>query len=123
MFQGTQLNLNQDNYSTNSYASSHLFLKTSSRLLKIYPEDILWIEAFGDYVNIHTGNERFTIHSTMKGIEKKLSTDEFVRVHRSFIVRLDKISTIEGKVLVVNKKLIPISNSYRKPLIDRLNLL
>ena len=116
-----QLNVRQENYDYGT--TNHIFLKASARLLKIYPEDILWIEAFGDYVNIHTVNEKYTIHSTMKGIDKKLPSEDFARVHRSYIVRMDKISTIEGKVLVIDKKLIPISNSYKKSLIERLNLL
>src|SRR3990172_7627489 len=108
---------------SNERFNSHIFLKASARLLKVYPEDILWIEALGDYVNIHTSGGNYTIHSTMKGIERKLPTDDFIRVHRSYIVRLEKITTIEGKILVIDRKLIPISNTYRKGLMKRLNLL
>ena len=68
---------------------------------------------------------RYTVHSTMKDIESKLGTDEFIRIHRSFIVRLDKISTIEFPNLTLenNKKSIPIGGSYRDDLNSRLNFI
>ena len=112
---------NEDN--TPVIRNGHIFLKAAARLLKIYPEDILWIEALGDYVTINTSKERYTVHSTMKGIESKLPSNDFVRVHRSYIIRIDRIAAIEGKILVIDKKLIPVSKSYKKGLMQRLNLL
>ena len=100
-----------------------IFLKSDGRLLKINAEDILWVEALADYVTIHTVAAHHTIHSTMKAIESNLPAHEFVRVHRSFIVRLDKIATIEDDNLFINKQLIPIGRSYRDELMKRLNLL
>src|SRR5687768_1455738 len=71
-----------------------IFVKSNSRLVKVRTEDIYFIEALKDYVVINTSNTRYTVHSTMKDIEKKLSSNEFIRVHRSFIVRIDKIVAI-----------------------------
>ncbi|MGL4598901.1 MAG: LytR/AlgR family response regulator transcription factor, partial [Bacteroidia bacterium] len=74
---------------------------------------------------INTSNARYTIHSTMKDIEKKLSPNEFVRVHRSFIVRLDKIVSIEHPNLQLEdeKKPIPIGGSYKEELAKKINQL
>ena len=119
MFQPNSL----ENLSSEQQSSEHIFLKATARLLKIYPEDILWIEAYGDYVIIHTADEKYTIHSTMKGIDSKLPSSSFIRVHRSYIVRIDKIDAIENKILIINNKLIPISKTYKKPLMKCLNLL
>ena len=82
------------------------------------------MEALKDYVVINTDNARYTIHSTMKEIEKKFSKADFIRVHRSFIVRIDKIVAIEQNNLIMekDKKLIPIGGSYKDDLHNKLNM-
>ena len=83
------------------------------------------MEALKDYVVINTSSARYTIHSTMKDIEKKLPVNDFIRVHRSFIVRIDKIVAIEQPNLILeeDKKLIPIGGSYKDDLSKRLNMI
>jgi DNA-binding LytR/AlgR family response regulator len=102
-----------------------LFVKSNSKLVKVKTSDISYVEALKDYVIINTVNTRYTIHSTMKDIEKKLPASDFIRVHRSFIVRMDKIVAIEQPNLILedDKKLIPIGGSYKDALTKRLNLL
>jgi DNA-binding LytR/AlgR family response regulator len=101
-----------------------LFVKSNSRLVKLKMSDIYYVEALKDYVVINTLNTRYTIHSTMKDIEAKLPESEFLRVHRSFIVRIDKIVAIEQPNLILenDKKVIPIGGSYKDDLAKRLNL-
>ncbi len=101
-----------------------LFVKTNSRLVKIHMKDIFFVEALKDYVVINTELTRYTVHSTMKDIDKKLSPSEFLRVHRSFIVRVDKIVAIENHSLLLekDKKTIPIGGSYKDELLQRLNM-
>lgn len=101
-----------------------IFVKSNSKLVKLNTKDIFFIEALKDYVVINTGDTRYTIHSTMKEIEQKMGTVEFIRVHRSFIVRLDKIVTIEFPNLQLenDKKSIPIGGSYREDLNNRIKL-
>ena len=98
------------------------FVKTDSRIIKINKIDILCIEALADYVAIVTVKEKFIIHSTMKGLENKLPPNDFMRVHRSYIVRLDKIESIDENTLAINKKLIPIGGSYKKKFMEQINL-
>ena len=83
------------------------------------------IEALKDYVVINTLETRYTIHSTMKDIVSKLSPVQFIRVHRSFIVRLDKIAAIEYPNLQLekDKKTVPIGGSFKEQLMEKLNLL
>ncbi len=100
-----------------------VFVKVDSQLVKVNTSDILWVEAFGDYVNIFTETNKYIVHSTMKGMENKLSSDHFFRVHRSYIVRLQKIKAIEETLIIIGKKLIPIGDSYRSALMKRLNML
>ena len=78
-----------------------IFVKSNSRLVKLNTVDIYFVEALKDYVVINTLGSRFTIHSTMKDIERKLPDPQFLRVHRSFIVRLDKIATIEQPNIIL----------------------
>lgn len=100
----------------------HIFIKVASRFIKLELKNILYIEALADYVTIHTSTEKFTIHSTMKGIENTLPGNEFARVHNSFIVRLDKIAAIEDNSITIGKVLIPVSRNKLKPLMQRLKL-
>jgi len=108
----------------NKESKEFIFVKSNSRLVKLKTEDIYYIEALKDYVVINTLNSRYTIHSTMKDIEKKLPTEDFIRVHRSFIVRLDKIAAIEQPNLILEneKKTIPIGGSYKDELVRKINL-
>lgn len=109
----------------NKDSKDFIFVKSKSRLVKIKTNDIYYVEALKDYVVINTLETRYTVHSTMKEIVSKLSGDQFIRVHRSFIVRVDKIAAIEYPNLHLEneKKVIPIGGSYRDELMDRLNLL
>lgn len=99
-----------------------IFVKSNSKLVKLNTKDIYFIEALKDYVVINTKETRYTIHSTMKEIETKMGNTEFIRVHRSFIVRLDKIAAIDFPNLVLedDKKVIPIGGSYRDDLNNRI---
>lgn len=102
-----------------------LFVKANSRLVKVMLKDIYFIEALKDYVIINTQNTRYTVHSTMKEIDKKLGNIEFARIHRSFIARLDKIQSIDSQNVILenDKKVIPVGGSYREELMQKLNML
>jgi DNA-binding LytR/AlgR family response regulator len=101
-----------------------LFIKKeSSRFVRLTFREILYIEALADYVNIYTAEGRHTILSTMKAIETKLPLRDFMRIHRSFIIRLDKISEIEENAVTIGGKSIPISRSNKEDLFRRLNLI
>ena len=102
-----------------------IFIKANHKLVKLKPADVTYVEALKDYVIINTPTGRFTIHSTMKDIEAKLSSKYFIRVHRSFIVRVDKIASIEQPNLTIegDGKTIPIGASYKEELLNKINLL
>lgn len=108
----------------NKDSQEFVFVKSNSRLVKLNTKDIYFVEALKDYVVINTLDSRYTIHSTMKDIEKKLPAEQFTRVHRSYIVRLDKIAAIEYPNLHLenDKKIIPIGGSYRDELVNKINL-
>jgi len=100
----------------NKEENEFVFIKSKSRFVKINLSDIMLIEALKDYVIIHTNEGKFTIHSTMKDIEKKFNFDNFFRVHRSFIVNTNKIKVIEHSNIFIEgfNKEIPIGGSYKE---------
>ncbi len=112
-------------FSENIPLSNHefLFAKVNGVLTKICMKDILWIEALGDYIVVNTLEKKYTIHSTLKSIENKLSSDKYIRVHRSYIVSLENINSIDDNTIVINKQLIPVGFVYKENLTKRLNLL
>jgi DNA-binding LytR/AlgR family response regulator len=99
-----------------------LFVKSSFQLVKVIMKDILYVEALKDYVTLHTISGKYIIRSTMKGIQEKLPTDRFVRVHRSFIVRIDKIISIDHtKVILEYNKDVPVGGLYKEEFLKRIN--
>lgn len=99
-----------------------IFIKDSHILQKINFNDILWLEAQGDYVKVNTTHKSYMVHATLKSIEDKLPP-QFIRVHRSYIISLDKADRIEENIIYVKNKSIPVSDSYWKSLKDSLNIL
>lgn len=99
------------------------FVKKGNSIVKINISDVIWIESLGDYVSLCSGAEKYVIYSTMQDILKKFPKVDFIRVHRSFIVRISKIESIEDDVIQCGDKLIPIGKTYRQEVFKRLNLL
>jgi len=106
-----------------SVEQDYFFVKKDSVLIKVPVKEILWVEALGDYVTLHTKNERFILHVTLKSVESKLPSSKFVRVHRSFIVHLDNVRTIEDTTIYINEVSITIGALYKENFIKRLNTL
>ena len=107
----------------NLFLSNSFFVKKGTLLVRISLDNVLWVQAMDNYVIIKTEADQFIIHSTMKEIEGKLPPSNFIRVHRSYIVSLDKITLLDENTVIVNEKTIPIGKSYRDGLMNRLNFL
>jgi DNA-binding LytR/AlgR family response regulator len=103
--------------------SRSIFIKTDSRLVQLSVEHINFVEALGNYVMVYTDKGRYTVLSTMKDIERKLPAPAFKRVHRSYIVRVDKINSIEDNFIQIGDKQISIGKVYKDELLKSLNLL
>ncbi len=106
---------------------NEIFIKKNSSLVKLKYEEILWVEALENYVIVNTFDDKYTIHFTMKSIEKKLPSSKFSRVHRSYIVNTSSINLIEDNSILIpvdgGTKSIPIGKSYKDKLMDDLNLM
>jgi len=106
----------------NNSGRDHIFLKKKNTHIRVNFEDISHVEALADYVNIFTDTDRYTMLSTMKAIEQRFPADAFLRIHRSFSVRLDKIKEIEENSVSINNKTIPVSRSHKESLMNQVNL-
>jgi len=101
-----------------------IFVKEGHHLSKVIENNIQYIEAFGDYVNIITDDKKHTVHSTMKSMVKKLNPEKFIRIHRSYITRLDQIESIEDNmILLSNGTKLPLGGSYKESLMEKLKFL
>ncbi len=104
--------------------SEFLFVRSNHKIVKVQPKDIAYIEALSDYIVIHTEKDSHTVHSTMKGINSKLETfKNFVRVHRSYIINVEHIDSVQDVQVIVKGNPIPIGRSYRTDFMDRLDVL
>ncbi len=100
-----------------------LFVRDSSIVRRININDILFAEAMGDYVKLFLQQKYYAIHSTLKAVEEKLPPNKFLRVHRSYIVQLSKIDTLQKGMLLINGKSIPVADAYRAILNKRMQVL
>lgn len=104
-------------------SGNDLYVNIDRRLIKIDIPSIYLVEAKGDYINVKTEDKNYTVHSTLKKIEDKLPNDLFLKVHRSFIINVQKIIDIEDNSVLIKKDVVPVSRSNRPELMKRLNLL
>lgn len=100
-----------------------LYVNIDRRLVKIEIPSIKLIEAKGDYILIKTETKNYTVHSTLKKIEDKLPDDQFLKVHRSYIINFHRIIDIEDNSVLIEKDVVPVSRSNRSELMRRVNLL
>jgi len=114
----------ESSFRVDSDNADFIFVRYKNRLQKVPINDIDYTEANADYVNLVAGDAKYVIHSSMKNIELKLPSRKFVRVHRSFIVNLGKVKTVEENTLYMSTKgiAIPIGRLYKEQLMQRLNL-
>ncbi len=91
-----------------------IFVKTEHKIQKIYLDDILYIEGLKDYISIFTRSERIITLQNMKKMEESLPSKSFIRVHKSYIIALGKIESIERSRIQIGEKIIPIGDTYRE---------
>jgi two-component system, LytTR family, response regulator len=100
-----------------------IFIRDSNIVRRLKLDKILYAEAMGDYVKLYTPEKFYAIHATLKAVEERLPVSNFLRVHRSYMVALNKIDSMESGVLIVNGKPIPVADAYRNTLNKRMNIL
>ncbi|MEM8526676.1 MAG: LytTR family DNA-binding domain-containing protein [Bacteroidota bacterium] len=89
------------------------FIKADGRNIKVFYDDILYIEAMSEYIRIHTKHQKITILQSLRSMETKLPSDQFLRIHRSYLIASDKIEAVEGNQVLIGAVKLPVSKSYR----------
>ena len=93
--------------------NDHLFVKVDGRQVKLNPEEIIFIEGMSDYIRIHLQNERLVVLDNLKDFINKLPSKEFMRIHKSYIIHLEKIKSIDGNMIYHDLGSIPIGETYK----------
>lgn len=97
-----------------------IFVRSERKMIKINFCEILFIESLADYIKIHLKDKTVVTRETISSIEAKLPQNNFLRVHRSFVVALDAIDSFTNELVEIGKKQIPISRSYKETVLSRL---
>src|ERR1700709_731632 len=92
--------------------TGHFFVKCEGKIEKVIYNELIYIEAMANYVTLHTINDKMVVYLTIKGILEKLPANQFVQVHRSYIVNTEKINTIEGNMLHLGNTKITMGLNY-----------
>jgi DNA-binding LytR/AlgR family response regulator len=100
--------------------NEYLFLKVDRKFIKVYTNDILYIESLKDYIRVTTKANSWISYESLTAITEKLSPEKFMRVHRSFTVAMDKINAIEGNCIEIEGKPIPISREHKQDVLNKI---
>lgn len=98
-----------------------IFIKSNKKTYKVKFSEIYYIEGLGDYIQIHLKDAKIVTNLSMKKIYDLLPENQFYRIHKSFIISIDKIDLIEGNSVKINNKRLPVGNSYRQDFLKFIN--
>lgn len=119
-FHDTQTPINVEAPSKTSF-NDFIFVRSDRVMLKIDFNTIIYIESYSDYIKIHTAKKVVVTRETISAIDAKLPKEQFLRIHRSFIVAISKILSFTNDHVVIENQSLPISRSYKKEVQQRLN--
>jgi DNA-binding LytR/AlgR family response regulator len=106
----------------NTPENKEFYIKAERKVYRIVPEEIIYIEGLKDYIRIHTEREKIIAHGNMKDIIEKLPKNEFLRIHRSYIISSGKIKMLEGNSICLYGDIrLPIGETYRKIVKEKFN--
>lgn len=100
--------------------TDHFFIKTDNKLVKINYADILYVEALQNYIAVHTAAKKYITYLTFKAIEESLPLHFFLKVHKSYLVALSKIESIEANEIIIGAHHIPISRSMKDEVMEKI---
>ncbi len=104
-----------------SESAESIFLKGDKKHFQVFIDDILFVEAYGNYSKVHTNREMIITHEKISQMEKDLKSHNFIRVHKSFLIARKKIKEIEGNLLLIGENKVPVGQTYRSILKKLLN--
>jgi DNA-binding LytR/AlgR family response regulator len=101
-------------------ATDHFFIKTDNKLVKILFNDVLFIEALQNYINIYTTEKKYIAYLTLHSIEEYLPADRFIKTHKSYIVSIAKVAGIENNDLLIGTHRVPVSRNLKDDILHQL---
>ncbi|WAC14885.1 LytR/AlgR family response regulator transcription factor [Dyadobacter pollutisoli] len=119
--QWSETRLRKDGPNEAKPLDGHIFIKSGSKTVRIDLQEILFIEGKKEYIMIHTRQSQITTQASLSSLMEKLPANQFVRIHRSFIIALAKIESIERNRVLIDKTEIPIGEFYREDLLKRIS--
>jgi DNA-binding LytR/AlgR family response regulator len=101
-------------------SNDHFFIKCESQIEKVYYNELIYAEAMLNYVMLHTDSKKMMVYVTIKSLEEQLPSELFIKVHKSFIVNISKIRSIDGNILDIGKTKITISQGLREKVVNEI---
>ncbi len=105
-------NINEETTKGKNNSESFIFLKVDKKLVKIKFNTILYIESLKDYIKVFTEVDNYLVHKSLTSITEELPSDKFLRIHRSYTIAIEKVNSLEGNLIEINNKRIPIGRKY-----------
>ena len=110
----TEYNLKNNIKVENLKIDSHIFIKVDKKMMKINIEEILFVEGMKEYIKVVTSDKTYITHKSLTSLSEELPNDKFLRIHKSYVIALNKVKSIEGNRIQITSYTIPIGRNYSK---------
>nr|WP_294789201.1 LytTR family DNA-binding domain-containing protein [uncultured Flavobacterium sp.] len=110
----TEYNLKNNIKVETSKGDSHIFIKVDKKMMKINIEEILFVEGMKEYIKVVTPDKTYITHKSLTSLSEELPADRFLRIHKSYVIALNKVKSIEGNRVQIQSYNIPIGRNYSK---------
>ncbi|MCP2029070.1 DNA-binding LytR/AlgR family response regulator [Flavobacterium sp. HSC-32F16] len=116
----TEYNLKNNIKIDTTKGDSHIFIKVDKKMMKINIEEILFIEGMKEYIKVVTPDKTYITHKSLTSLSEELPADRFLRIHKSYVIALNKVKSIEGNRIQIQSYTIPIGRNYSKDVKNRI---
>ncbi|WP_291153745.1 LytR/AlgR family response regulator transcription factor [Flavobacterium sp. UBA7680] len=116
----TEFNLKNNIKIDVAKGDSHIFIKVDKKMMKINIEEILFIEGMKEYIKVVTPDKTYITHKSLTSLSEELPSDRFLRIHKSYVIALNKVKSIEGNRIQIQSYTIPIGRNYSKDVKNRI---
>lgn len=110
----TEYNLKNNIKVETAKGDSHIFIKVDKKMMKINIEEILFVEGMKEYIKVVTPDKTYITHKSLTSLSEELPADKFLRIHKSYVIALNKVKSIEGNRVQIQSYNIPIGRNYSK---------